>query len=246
MRHLFTSRRACRRAAIVACAISVAAGGGAAMAAAAPAGSALATTRAMQAQSSNPPPKPLLTIEEQAEDIIDRAPGKQWARIAKDIRTLKTARAAYQARAKADGIAPNVLTDFDGALARLTAAAKARQVANTLQAANDVSRATVELFGSYDIGHPVQIARLDVIGRQIGLDIDQKNGSDLQTQINDANAQWTAIRDEVTTRSSAVGEQVDGTLAALDEASATNKTGLLKAEVRVLLETVDALEELYT
>jgi hypothetical protein len=231
-----------RRVAAVACAAVAAIG--AIGAAAAPAGAEPAVSVA-DAPSSDAPPKPLLTIEEQAEDIIDRAPGKQWARIAKDVTKIKMARAAYQARASADGIAPNVLDEFDSAFGRLTAAAKAKQVEDTLQAANDVSGATVDLFSSYDIGHPVQIARLDVIGRQIGFDLAKDDRTGVQSQIENAKTQWAAIRDEISTRSSAVGQQVDGTLAALDEADASNTTGLLKAEVRVLLETIDALEQLY-
>ena len=243
-KHPTEGRATARTTALLACSAGLAIAGVIGVASAAAATPA-PVVRSARAQSSSPPPKPLLTIEDQAEDVIDQVPNGRWARIAKDVATIKAARAAYQARAKADGIAPNVLDEFDRALGRLTAAAKARQGQDTLQAANDVSGATVELFGSYDIGHPVQIARLDVIGRQIGFDAARNDLTGVQTQIENAKTQWAAIRDEVTARSSAVGAQVDATLAALDEAHASNNPGLLKAEVRVLLETIDAMEELY-
>ena len=127
---------------------------------------------ATHAQSTTPPPKPLLTIEEQAEDIGDRVPGKGWPRIAADVKTIKAAWARFQTRAKADGVSAATIADFDGALARLAAAAKAKNGPDTSQGANDISRVTVELFGNYKLHAPVQVGRLDVIGRQIELDLD--------------------------------------------------------------------------
>ncbi len=139
-----------------------------------PASATAASRRAAatHAQSTTPPPKPLLTIEEQAEDIGDRVPGKGWPRIAADVKTIKTAWARFQARAKADGVAPTTIADFDSALDRLATAVKAKNGPDTSQGANDISRVTVELFGSYKLDAPVQVGRLDVIGRQIELDLE--------------------------------------------------------------------------
>ena len=200
---------------------------------------------ATHAQSTTPPPKPLLTIEEQAEDIGDRVPGKGWPRIAADVKTIKAAWARFQTRAKADGVSTATIADFDGALARLTAAAKAKNGPDTSQGANDISRVTVELFGSYKLHAPVQVGRLDVIGRQIELDLEANNPDGVTQQIDAARAQWEAIRADVATRSAAVPTQVDATLDALGEAQHAGNTRLLHAETRVLLELVDSIEELY-
>jgi hypothetical protein len=202
-------------------------------------------TEESSASSADAPPKQLVTIEEQAEDIIDRVPGKRWARVAADIATVRGAWAKYQPRAEADAVDPAVLDDFDAALRTLTTAAKAKRSAATLQSANDLSRATVELLGHYDLGHPIQVGRLDIIGRQILLDLDEDDRAGVTEQIAAARTEWDAIRADVTARSAAVGAQVDATLAALDEAAAAQNDGLLKAEVRAMLEIVDAMEELY-
>jgi hypothetical protein len=199
---------------------------------------------AARAQSTSPPPKPLLTIEEQAEDIGDRVPGKGWPRIAADVKTIKAAWARFQTRAKADGVPAATITDFNGALDRLAAAAKAKNGPETSQGANDISRVTVELFGNYKLDAPVQVGRLDVIGRQIELDLDANNPDGVTQQIDEARAQWEAIRADVATRSAAVPTQVDATLDALDEAQRAGNTRLLHAETRVLLELVDSIEEL--
>ena len=214
----------------------------AAPAAAAPAGHHAGAARA---QSTSPPPKPLLTIEEQAEDIGDRVPGKGWPRIAADVKAIKAAWARFQSGAKADGVSATTIDDFNGALDRLVAAAKAKNGAATSQGANDISRVTVELFGSYQLDAPVQVGRLDVIGRQIELDLDADNPDGVTSQIDEARAQWEAIRADVATRSAAVPTQVDATLDALGEAQRAGNTRLLHAETRVLLELVDSIEELY-
>jgi hypothetical protein len=200
---------------------------------------------AVHAQSTSPPPKPLTTIEEQAEDIGDRVPSKRWARIAADVKVIKAAWARFQSQAKSDGIPAATVADFNTALDRLAAAAKAKNGPDISQGANDISSVVVELFASYKLDAPVQVGRLDVIGRQIELDLDADNPDGVTQQIEQARTEWDAIRADVATRSAAVPTQVDATLDALGEAQRAGNTRLLHAETRVLLELVDSIEELY-
>jgi hypothetical protein len=165
--------------------------------------------------------------------------------VSADVAAVRAAWTKYRARAHADGVDPTLVEQFDAALARLSTEAKARRAPQTLQAANDLSRTTVELLAHYGLGHPVEIGRLDVIGRQILLDLDRDDRAGVTEQIAAARAQWEAIRGDVTGRSAAVGAQVDATLAVLDDANAAANDALLKAEVRAMLEIVDAMEELY-
>jgi hypothetical protein len=198
-----------------------------------------------RAQASSPPPKVLITIEEQAEDIGDRVPSKRWARIKADIATIEAAWKRYQPQARREGINPSLLGDFDRALEGLVVAAKAKNGPDTAQGANDISRALVEILATYERDDPVQVGRLDVIGRQIELDLDAHAPDEVANDIDEARAEWDAIRADVTARSAAVAAQGDATIAALDEAQTTDNTGLLRAEIRVLLELVDSIEELY-
>jgi hypothetical protein len=197
------------------------------------------------AQSTQPPPKPLLAIEEQAEDIGDRVPSGKWPRIAADVAKVKASWAAYHSHIAADNIDAATVQSFETALTNLTTAVRAKNGPKTSQAANDLSRATVELFGKYKLSDPVQVGRLDVIGRQIALDIAAKNPEGVAQQIEQARMEWAAIRDDVSGRSTAVAQQVDATIAALAEGQQANRTGFLNSETRVFAELVDSIEQLY-
>lgn len=115
-------------------------------------------------------PKPLDIIEAQAEDVIDVVPAGQWERVAADVTAVVDAWRAYRPRAAGDGADQSLASRFDSALADLRASAAGKRADQTMQAANDLSAVTVELFALYDIGRPVDIGRLDVIGRQIAFD----------------------------------------------------------------------------
>ena len=128
-------------------------------------------------------PDPLDTIEAQAEDIIDIVPANEWAKVRADVNNVVEAWDEYRARALRDGASQKLVDRFDDALERLRTAADAEQATESMQRANDVSAATVELFGLYDTLFPVDIGRLDVIGRQIVFAADRQDLTDAERQV---------------------------------------------------------------
>lgn len=192
-------------------------------------------------------PDPLNTIEAQAEDIIDLVPADRWEGVATDVQTVRDNWSIYREQALNDGAARDLAARFDQALNDLQAAAKARQPAETMQAANDLSAAAVELFGLYDTTHPVDIGRLDVIGRQIVLDADRQDLKAAGVQVDRALGIWDGgLRADIVGRQGqTVADQTDATLAGLQTAKANKDFATLTTQAKVLLEVVDAMEGLY-
>lgn len=192
-------------------------------------------------------PDPLNTIEAQAEDIIDIVPANRWDDVATDVQTVQDNWSTYRDQALNDGAARDLIAQFDQALTDLQAAADARQPAETMQAANDLSAATVELYALYDAGHPVDIGRLDVIGRQIVLDADRQDLNAAGAQVDRALSIWDGgLRaDIVAHQGQTVADQTDATLAALQAAKADGDFATLTTQAKVFLEVVDAMEGLY-
>ena len=147
--------------------------------------------------TGQPVPKPLDELEAQSEDVIDVVPGGKWDQVASDVATVDTAWAAYQTQGAADGAPDAILTGMRTAVAALDAASRAQDPTGTMQAANDLSAGVVELYGLYDVGRPVGIGRLDVIGRQIVLDAAAKDQAGVQQQIAAATAQVTALEPDL-------------------------------------------------
>jgi hypothetical protein len=196
--------------------------------------------------TGQPVPKPLDELEAQSEDVIDVVPGGKWDQVASDVATVDTAWAAYQTQGAADGAPDAILTGMKTAVAALDAASRAQDPTGTMQAANDLSAGVVELYGLYDVGRPVGIGRLDVIGRQIVLDAAAKDQAGVQQHIAAATAQVTALEPDLGDHDgSKVIEQSHELLAAMTAASSTKDYATVTAKANDFLEAVDSMEELY-
>lgn len=196
--------------------------------------------------TGQPVPKPLDELEAQSEDVIDIVPGGKWDQVAGDVATVDTAWAAYQPQGASDGAPAAVLTGMKTAVAALDAASRAQDPTGTMQAANDLSAGVVELYGLYDVGRPVGIGRLDVIGRQIVLDAAAKDQAGVQQQIAAATAQVAALEPDLAEHDGAkVIDQTQKLLAAMTAAAGTKDYATVTAKANDFLEAVDSMEELY-
>lgn len=183
-------------------------------------------------------------LEATAEDVIDQVPHGRWTRIDADVATMTRAWRGY--RAEATRVAPRQARHLQAALDDLTTRAQARDGLGTAQAANDVSAPVVELLGRYASGHPVAIGRLDVIGRQIVLDVDRGDLGAAAASVARAKHEWTTLRGSVRRHhGAAVAARTDGTLARSETAAAGADGPALQNEANDLLELVDAMERLY-
>jgi hypothetical protein len=191
-------------------------------------------------------PDPLDQLEAQSEDIIDIVPGGKWDDVAEDVATVDRAWKGYEPQAAADGAPAAIVSNMGAAVAALDAASQGRQATETMQAANDLSAGVVELYGLYDIGRPVGIGRLDVIGRQIVFDAAAKDQAKVEDQVAAATREVAAIEPDLRAHDGAkVIDQAHAELAAMTAAAASADFATVTAQAKDFLETVDAMEQLY-
>src|SRR4030095_16169083 len=122
-------------------------------------------------------PNSLVTIEAAAEDIIDFAPSGNWDKIGVDVTDIENAWKSYQSQASQDGAPQEIQDKMTSALSDLETAAASKDASATMQGSNDVSAAVVELFALYTPKVPTDIGRLDVLERQVILDVAAKDYS---------------------------------------------------------------------
>ena len=191
-----------------------------------------------------PVPDALSTLEARAEDVIDLVPDGGWAKIAREVDTMRTTWDGF--RATAVRVDTSMADLIDRALSTLADAAKAKAGAATTQAANDASAPLIELLSHYDVGHPVQVGRLDVIGRQIVIDADGRDLAAAGTRVAAARTEWTAVRADVLTHDGAkVAARADAALDALQRAVDARDATTVSRKATELLEIVDTMEGLY-
>jgi hypothetical protein len=191
-------------------------------------------------------PNSLVTIEAAAEDIIDLAPSGGWDKINKDVTDIANAWKAYQPQAGKDGASQEIQDAMNTALSDLQAAAASKDASTTMQGSNDVSAAVVELFALYSPKVPADIGRLDVLERQVILDVAAKDYSAATKSLSKTMSVWREVKPSVLAHDGKeVAAQFDASLEIQAVAVDSKNDTQLNNEARNGLEIVDALEGLY-
>lgn len=191
-------------------------------------------------------PDPLQTIEEAAEDMIDVAPSGGWDKINGDVTAVANAWKAYQPQATDDGATQAHQDVLASALAQLQTASASKDVASTMQSANDLSAAVIDLFALYNPRVLADIGRLDVLERQVILDIAANNFTAAADSLSQTKTVWERVKPSVEAHDGQrVEVQFQASLTTQETALKAQNGAELTAEARNGLEIVDALEKLY-
>ena len=191
-------------------------------------------------------PNSLQTIEADAEDIIDFAPIGNWDKIGADVTGIENAWKSYQPQAGKDGASREIQAALTSALTQLETASTAKDSADTMQASNNISAAVVELFALYHPTIPADIGRLDVLERQIILDIAANDYSAARTSLANTKSDWEKVKSSVLEHNGQeVAAEFEASLTQQESALDAKDEVALTSEAKNALEIVDALEELY-
>lgn len=213
---------------------------------------ALITTLSLTSCSGTAPnvsgavPKPLQTIEEAAEDIIDYAPSGNWDKISADVTDMEDAWQQYESQAGSDGASQDLQDAMTAALEQLQVASQAKDAAATMQASNDVSAAVINLFALYSPKIPADIGRLDVLERQVILDVAALDYDAASATFNTIKSTWEKVKPAVMEHN---GEDViaefEASLATQESALSAQDDAALTNEAKLALELVDSLEDVF-
>ena len=191
-------------------------------------------------------PQELVTIEAAAEDIIDFAPSGNWDKINQDVADIEEAWKAYEPQLKKDGAAQEVNDLMTSALAALKTASQSKDASGTMQGSNNVSAAVVELFALYNPVIPADIGRLDVLERQVILDVAAQDFSAAMETMAKTRSAWESVKASVLEHSGKdVAAQFEASLEAQAAALDAKDIEALTREASAALELVDALERLF-
>ena len=191
-------------------------------------------------------PNSLQTIEANAEDIIDLAPSGNWDKISTDVTEIASAWKSYEPQADKDGASQEIADAMTSAITQLETASAAKDSAGTMQASNDISAAVIELFALYNPTIPADIGRLDVLERQVILDVAANDYSAAMTSLANTKSAWERVKPSVLEHNGQeVAAEFEASLAQQESALAAKDQAALTSEAQNALEIVDALEELY-
>jgi hypothetical protein len=194
----------------------------------------------------------LQKIGQRAEAIVVSVPTEDWPRVYAYIREISDAWQDYKRPTVNPSPEPRrfpasmLVSQLDAALAALKDASAARDSARTIQAANDMNAAAVELYRFYNPTIPPEINSLQVLERQIvkvSTDGDLDGVSDTLTTIRDT---WDRAKPTVSAR---VGDRVvrgfDQYIADQQAALAAGNSEELSAWAKKALAMLDEMSRLY-
>jgi len=191
-------------------------------------------------------PESLQTIEEGAEDIIDYVPSGNWDQVNTDVQAMTDAWQAYQAEVGDVEVSQELADAMTSALGQLQMASQAKDAATTLQASNDVSAAVMDLFALYDPQIPADIGRLDVLERQVILDVAAQDYEAAIATFDTMSTLWEKVKPMVMEHNGEdVIAQFEASLATQKSALEAQDAAALTNEAKIALELVDALEDVF-
>ena len=191
-------------------------------------------------------PNTLQTIEAAAEDIIDLTPSGGWDKISADTADIDNAWKSYQPQASKDGASQEIQEAMTSALSDLQAGVSDKDPTATMQASNNVSAAIVELFALYNPKVPADIGRLDVLERQIILDVAAKNYTAATASLAKAKSVWKKVEPSLLDHSGKnVAAEYEASLSTQESALNDKDDARLTSEANNGLEIVDKMEQLY-
>jgi hypothetical protein len=191
-------------------------------------------------------PDSLQTIEAAAEDIIDFAESGNWDKIDQDVMSIAAAWKSYQPQAIKDGAPQTVQDLLSSALTRLGTASAVKDESATMQSANDLSAAVIELFAVYNPAIPADIGRLDVLERQVVLDVAANDFTAATANLAKVKTVWETVKPSVLAHNGKdVADQFESSLTTQASALNAEDGSRLTNEAKNGLEIVDALEQLY-
>ena len=195
--------------------------------------------------STRPPPAPPVNVralESNAEDVIDQIDAGRWARAAASSDRIRRTWNGYRDRAPLrDGEAATV----NDAVSELSAAVDRRDSIAADQAGNAVSRVIVELIAREHPVPPVQVGRLDVIGRQLLIDSRRADVAAIARDAADARREYEAIEAAVNERGAPTATRAAAIIRSIDAAEASGSLDAAGHAARRLLAVVDRIERLW-
>jgi len=195
-------------------------------------------------------PPALEEISNRAVDIVDLAAADAWPQVYANVQSISDRWSDYKHPTVTPPSYPRPASGLlygrlDTALARLKAAAAARNNVETMRAANDVDAATVELVEFYNPAIPPDFHRLAVLERSILLDAWDGKIDNASSILVEVRRTWDRVRPAVVSRSSEqAAAAFDNAIADQQVAIDTPDSGRLGDYAGTALITIQEMEQL--
>ncbi len=192
-------------------------------------------------------PDPLRVIDDATLNIIEAIPGGNRSAVLAGVRDVRAASDSYAGRSRQDGVPEAFADALRRALVVLEQTVNGRSANDMRQAANDLRAAALDVVWVFRPGAQADLARLDVLGRQVALDASVAGFAAASDDVAQSNAVWERLKPFVLARPDgpAAATKYEASLAAQRQAVDRKGAVALSTEAKTALELVAALAKLF-
>lgn len=201
---------------------------------------ATAGASAPAATTAGTVPTPLEAAEGLAEDVQTDIAGSNWTAAAANAKELQNTAAGVVSAA-----GPGASAAYRAAVDSLAAQVGRRDRAASLVSANAVSRDLVRMFVAFHPKVPVQVAYMDVAGRDVVYAAERGDWSAATRAVQELRTNYDAVQAHVSASNPALANRVAGELQQVADAVQGKNAAEAKRTGNVLLEEVDLIEKTY-
>jgi len=191
-------------------------------------------------------PSYLEALEQEAEEVLVLADKEEWPKVAQKIDTISATWKEYLPQVPAPESGSEKIEAVQQRIETLRADAQQKERMGTMQAANDLSGAVLDLYELYNPAVPVGLERLDTAERQVLLDMESGKAEKAKVAVEKSQGYWDQLKSAVTYRGGEdLAEKFQVSLALQRDYVDSGKQDLLSAEVQNSLEIIDMIEGLF-
>lgn len=192
---------------------------------------------------NTPQPKQLETIESDSEDIMDDINIKDWTKAQTRVNEMKASMSELKPLLQSANVSSSLVDGVQNALTELEKQVTAKKVFESKVQANAITKFIPDIADSYQVLLPTDLGRLDYLGREINLNVENKDWNSANNNFNKGKEIWARLKTKLDTTYKNDIAKYDNSIKVLGDHISKHDTNSTIKETNVLLDKVDLLEK---
>lgn len=192
------------------------------------------------------PPKELDNIESGAEDIIDDLTKADWTAAQAKVTDIKTNFSALEAKLVNASVSTDIISGINSAVMGLDNAVTSKNSYVAKIQANQISKYVPDIMDYYKTTIPTDVSRLDYLGREIILNVENSDWTLASSNFNKADSLWNSLKLSLKTSYKNDINTFQSNINSLKTAIDNKDSAKTTARANTLLDNVDVLEKDFT
>ena len=189
------------------------------------------------------PPKQLETIESDSEDIIDDLVKNDWIAAKAKVDEMKTALDELKPQLQSANVSGELINGVQASLAELEKQVATKQTYQSKVQANAITKFIPDIADAYEAPLPTDLGRLDYYGREIVLNVENKNWTAASDNIKKCKTIWLNLQQKLNDKYKNDIDLFNKSLDNLNNQVIKQDAALTTKEANNLLEEIDTLEK---